>query len=229
MATTESLASDITPGSTTPTTATTTTTTTTGSIHEQQHEDNNDQKKSSEHEKHEEVNSTVQVPQADLDAELTVCKERLEAIEKDEGRTGADPEKIALEELEKTTQILISVRKELTTKQEQLDDEAEGATRDKLKEEIRVLSKESSEKERQWSATKEVYHREFGPIVEDTSKPVTGVKAKAALDIKMLQEQIASLQKQLDAVSLKRKEMAADAEEQHKRLAEQNHIDEDDE
>lgn len=38
----------------------------------------------------------------------------------------------------------------------------------------------------------------------------------------MLQDQIASLQKQLDAVSLKRKEMVADAAEQHRRLVERN-------
>lgn len=42
--------------------------------------------------------------------------------------------------------------------------------------EIDALAKESSEKEHQWSATKEVYHREFGAIVDDTSKPVTVVK-----------------------------------------------------
>lgn len=123
---------------------------------------------------------------------------------------------------------------------------------------IDALAKESSEKEHQWSATKEVYHREFGAIVDDTSKPVTVVKgslwlilyfffllianftfgpfysllviclsplkkiAKAELDIKKLQDQIASLQKQLDAVSLKRKEMVADAAEQHRRLVERN-------
>ncbi|KAF9919762.1 hypothetical protein FBU30_010587 [Linnemannia zychae] len=109
------------------------------------------------------------VPHADLEAELIFCKDRLEAIEKEE-RTGVDPEKIALEELEKSTRSLISIREKWNAKQEELDK----------------------------------------------------IDAKAELDIKKLQEQIASLQKQLDAVSLKRKEMAANAAEQHKRLVEQN-------
>ncbi|OAQ35584.1 hypothetical protein K457DRAFT_582581 [Linnemannia elongata AG-77] len=139
-----------------------------------------------------------------------------------EERTGADPEKIALEELEKSTRTLISVREQLAAKQEQLDNADDRTDRDGVQVDIDALAKESSEKEHQWSATKEVYHREFGAIVDDTSKPVTVVKAKAELDIKKLQDQIASLQKQLDAVSLKRKEMVADAAEQHRRLVERN-------
>ena len=39
--------------------------------------------------------------------------------------------------------------------------------------------------------------------------------AKAEHDIKLLQDQIVNLQKQLDAVSIRRKQMAAEAEEQH--------------
>ncbi|KAG0373130.1 hypothetical protein BGX24_012107 [Mortierella sp. AD032] len=223
--TSESLVSDITSGSNTPTTTTliqeqekqldqT-------QAQEQQQDDNavsNDQK-ASEHTKETAI-AVVVVPQADLDAELTFCKERLEAIETEE-RTGVDPEKIALEELEKSTRALISVREQLNTKQEQLSN-ADSTNRDNAQAEIDALEKESSDKEHQWSATKEVYHREFGAIVEDTSKPVTVVKAKAELDIKTLQDQIASLQKQLDAVSLRRKEMVADAAEQHRRLVERN-------
>ncbi|KAF9908215.1 hypothetical protein EC991_010141 [Linnemannia zychae] len=225
--TTESLASDITPESNPPTATL---------IQEQEEQqppqeqeaqteeqqDNlttNDQKVL-EHTKKTTIAAIV-VPQADLDAELTFCKERLEAIETEE-RTGADPEKIALEELEKSTRGLISVREQLNAKQEQLNNTDSTTDRDTMQAEIDALTKESSEKEHQWSATKEVYHREFGAIVEDTSKPVTVVKAKAELDIKMLQDQIASLQKQLDAVSLRRKEMAADAAEQHRRLVERN-------
>lgn len=127
--------------------------------------------------------------------------------------------------------------------------------------EIVRLTKETKAIEHQWSATKEVYYREFGPIT-DNAEPVTEVKgkrgssknpfpppsvdmfypshltpfdssfpvcqlAKAEHDIKMLQDQIANLQKQLDAVSLRRKQMAADAEEHHRKLAEHGEIDED--
>ncbi|KAG9067349.1 hypothetical protein KI688_012132 [Linnemannia hyalina] len=224
MMTTESLVSDITPGTNTPTTSDTSTL-----IQEQEQaqtqDDNDALSKDQQVPEHTQTTATVAsaviVPQADLDAELTFCKDRLEAIEKEE-RTGADPEKVALEELEKSTRTLISVREQLAAKQEQLDDAADSADRDGVQVEIDALAKESSEKEHQWSATKEVYHREFGAIVEDTSKPVTVAKAKAELDIKKLQNQIASLQKQLDAVSLKRKEMVADAAEQHRRLVERN-------
>ncbi|KAF9550348.1 hypothetical protein EC957_000650 [Mortierella hygrophila] len=222
--TTESLVADITPGTNTPTTSDTSTL-----IQEQEQtqtqDDNDALSKDQKVPEHTQTTATVAsaviVPQADLDAELTFCKDRLEAIEKEE-RTGADPEKVALEELEKSTRTLISVREQLAAKQEQLDDAADSTDRDGVQVEIDALAKESSEKEHQWSATKEVYHREFGAIVEDTSKPVTVVKAKAELDIKKLQTQIASLQKQLDAVSLKRKEMVADAAEQHRRLVERN-------
>ncbi|KAG0272863.1 hypothetical protein BGZ95_011347 [Linnemannia exigua] len=148
--TSESLVSDITPG---PNTATPKTliqeqekqqdqTQQEAQQEQQHHQDDNavsNDQKASEHTKKTTITAVV-VPQADLDAELTFCKERLEAIETEE-RTGADPEKIALEEAE-----------------------------------IDALAKASSEKEHQWSATKEVYHREFGAIVEDTAKPVTVVK-----------------------------------------------------
>ncbi|KAK3833870.1 MAG: hypothetical protein JOS17DRAFT_60780 [Linnemannia elongata] len=204
--TTESLVSDITPGTNTPTTSDTSTL-----IQEQEQAQTQDDRdalsmdqKVPEHtQTTATVTSAVIVPQADLDAELTFCKDRLEAIEKEE-RTGADPEKVALEELEKSTRTLISVREQLAAKQEQLDDAADSNDRDGVQVEIDALAKESSEKEHQWSATKEVYH------------------PKAELDIKKLQDQIASLQKQLDAVSLKRKEMVADAAEQHRRLVERN-------
>ncbi|KAH7045494.1 hypothetical protein BKA57DRAFT_466994 [Linnemannia elongata] len=223
--TTESLVSDInTSGTNTPTTSDTSTL-----IQEQEQAQTQDDKdavsKDQKVPEHIQTTATVAsaviVPQADLDAELTFCKDRLEAIEKEE-RTGADPEKIALEELEKSTRTLISVREQLAAKQEQLDNTDDRTDRDGVQVDIDALAKESSEKEHQWSATKEVYHREFGAIVDDTSKPVTVVKAKAELDIKKLQDQIASLQKQLDAVSLKRKEMVADAAEQHRRLVERN-------
>ncbi|KAG0333730.1 hypothetical protein BG004_000720, partial [Podila humilis] len=93
--------------------------------------------------------------------------------------------------------------------------------------EIVRLTKQTKDLEHQWSATKEVYYREFGPIT-DTPAPVTEVKAKTEHDIKMLQDQIANLQKQLDAVSLRRKQMAADAEEHHRKLAEQGELETED-
>ncbi|GJJ73001.1 hypothetical protein EMPS_05359 [Entomortierella parvispora] len=155
------------------------------------------------------------------DPELVFIRERLEAIEKEE-RSGVDGEKIALEELEKSTLALSSVRQILGSKKAELDalPESDDSARETVQLEIGVLEEQVITKENQWSATKEVYHREYGPIAEENNAaPVTEVKAKAEHDIKMLQDQIANLQKQLDAVSIRRKQMAAEAEEQHRRLA----------
>ncbi|KAG0092550.1 hypothetical protein BGZ92_009447 [Podila epicladia] len=160
------------------------------------------------------------------DPELKFVRERLDTIAREE-RSGADPEKIALEELEKSTKALIISRRNLKTKESELTTLDISDTRfQDVQLEIVRLTKETKAIEHQWSATKEVYYREFGPIT-DNAEPVTEVKAKAEHDIKMLQDQIANLQKQLDAVSLRRKQMAADAEEHHRKLAEQGEIDED--
>ncbi|KAG0023639.1 hypothetical protein BGZ81_008048 [Podila clonocystis] len=160
------------------------------------------------------------------DPELKFVRERLDTIAK-EVRSGADPEKIALEELEKSTKALIISRRNLKTKESELTTLDISDTRfQDVQLEIVRLTNETKGIEHQWSATKEVYYREFGPIT-DNAEPVTEVKVKAEHDIKMLQDQIANLQKQLDAVSLRRKQMAADAEEHHRKLAEQGEIDED--
>ncbi|KAI8598409.1 hypothetical protein EDD21DRAFT_382551 [Dissophora ornata] len=133
--------------------------------------------------------------------------------------------------LEKTTEALISIRKQLSEKETQLDSlEESDSTRSEVQADVDRLTKEADEMEHQWSATKEVCHREYGAIAEDVAAPVTEAKAKAEHDIKLLQDQIANLQRQLDAVSVRRKQMAADAEEQQQRLAEQGPpIDDDDE
>ncbi|KAF9958418.1 hypothetical protein BGZ72_000406 [Mortierella alpina] len=119
---------------------------------------------------------------------------------------------------------------ELTFVQERLETIAKEERTGADGEKVALEEIDSDAKEHQWSATKEVYHREFGAITEDaTIAPLTEGKAKAAQDIKQLQDQIASLQKQLDAVSIRRKQMAADAEEQHRRLEEEGGVLDDDE
>ncbi|KAF9572260.1 hypothetical protein EC968_010126 [Mortierella alpina] len=196
--------------------------------------DEEEEKLQHEEEKHEhkDQEETKKIaPRADLAAELTFVQERLEAIAKEE-RTGADGEKVALEELGKSTEALISSHQLLSEKQTQLNMlTSDDSTRVDVESEVNQLRNDSVAKEHQWSATKEVYHREFGAITEDiTSAPLTEGKAKAAQDIKQLQDQIASLQKQLDAVSIRRKQMAADAEEQHRRLEQEGGVlDDDDE
>ncbi|KAF9997614.1 hypothetical protein BGZ79_008713, partial [Entomortierella chlamydospora] len=140
-----------------------------------------------------------------------------------EEREGADAEKVALEELQKSTESLISIRKQLSEKNTQLSslDETD-SSRSEIQSEVDRLTLEQDEKEHQWSATKEVWRREFGPIEDNSSAPKTEIKAKTEYDIKVLQDQITNLQKQLDEVSMRRKQMAAEAAEQQKRLTEQS-------
>ncbi|KAF9974160.1 hypothetical protein BGZ65_008878 [Modicella reniformis] len=122
--------------------------------------------------------------------------------------------------LEKSTKALIAAREASNAKKAQLEslDESD-SNRSKVQSELDELLKVTGEKEYQWSATKEVFHREYAPVGEDYSAPVTEIKAKAEQDIKLLQEQIASLRKQLEDASIKRKRMTIDAKDQ--RLAEE--------
>ncbi|KAF9206311.1 hypothetical protein BGZ49_002659 [Haplosporangium sp. Z 27] len=194
-------------------------------------EDKSTKDKSTEDKSTENENSEDKSAEAgssiDLQDELKFTQERLEVIASEE-RTGADAEKVALEELQKSTESLISIRKELSEKHTQLGSLDEGdSNRSEIQSEVDRLTLERDEKEHQWSATKEVWRREFGPIEDNTSDSAKNneTKAKTEYDIKLLQEQITNLQKQLDAVSIRRKQMAAEAEEQQKRLAEHGEID----
>ncbi|KAF8982167.1 hypothetical protein BGZ46_001703 [Entomortierella lignicola] len=190
-------------------------------------EDESTEDKSTEDENSEDKSAEAGLSSIDLQDELKFTQERLEVIASEE-RTGADAEKVALEELQKSTESLISIRKELSEKHTQLSSLDEGdSSRSEIQSEVDRLTLERDEKEHQWSATKEVWRREFGPIEDNTSDSAKNneTKAKTEYDIKLLQEQITNLQKQLDAVSIRRKQMAAEAEEQQKRLAEHGEID----
>ncbi|KAF9433091.1 hypothetical protein BGZ76_009894 [Entomortierella beljakovae] len=159
----------------------------------------------------------------DLEAELKFTRERLETIASEE-RTGADAEKIALEELQKSTESLIAIHKELDEKQTQSSSLEEGdSNKVDLQSEIDCLSLKINEGEHQWSATKEVWRREYGPIEDNyDANSSNETKANSVYDIKLLQEQITNLQKQLDAVSLRRKQMVLETEEKYKRLTEKD-------
>ncbi|KAK3812054.1 MAG: hypothetical protein J3Q66DRAFT_51318 [Benniella sp.] len=153
----------------------------------------------------------------DYHAELKVTQERLEAIAKEE-RTGADAERVGLEELEKATKAVIEAHEAVSKKKDQLSSlDEDDSDRPAVQSELDQLTKDATEKEYVWSATKEVCHREYGPIVDNYSEPATELKAQAERDIKSLQDQIEDLQKQLELASIKRKQ----TEEEHRRLADQ--------
>ncbi|KAG0080102.1 hypothetical protein BGZ93_003774 [Podila epicladia] len=182
------------------------------------------------------------LPSLDITYELKFVKDRLATIARDEDPE-EEPERLALSEIERSTEALIASRKVLSERQRQLAFmDAGDSQRPALQAEVTQLMSESKYKERQWTANKEAYYREFssGTAVVITSTTGTSVgadgipepiapvprklspaeeemKARAEKDVKVLQDQIALLQKQLDAVASRRKQMAIDAEEYQRR------------
>lgn len=75
---------------------------------------------------------------------------------------------------------LWTARKLLSDKKAEL--ESASTADDDAQLEITELEKNLVFKENQWSATKEVYHREYGPIAEENNAtPVTEIKGKTSI------------------------------------------------
>ncbi|KAI9242208.1 MAG: hypothetical protein BYD32DRAFT_404147 [Podila humilis] len=182
------------------------------------------------------------LPSLDITYELKFVKERLATIARDDDPE-EEPERQALLEIERSTEALIASRKVLSERQRQLAFmDAGDSKRPALQAEVTQLMSESKYKERQWTANKEAYYREFSSgtavvITQTTAnvgldgirEPIMAVPRKLSLaeaemkartenDIRVLQDQIASLQKQLEAVATRRRQMAIDAEEYRRRM-----------
>ncbi|KAF9305394.1 hypothetical protein BGZ74_010353 [Mortierella antarctica] len=183
------------------------------------------------------------LPSLDITYELKFVKERLATIARDDDPE-EEPERLALLEIERSTEALIASRKVLSERQRQLAFMDAGDNKHPaLQAEVTQLMSESKYKERQWTANKEAYYREFSSgtavVITSTTAASVGVdgipepiaaaprklspaeaemRARAEKDIRMLQDQIALLQKQLDAVASRRKQMAIDAEEYQRRM-----------
>ncbi|KAG0239093.1 hypothetical protein BGW41_007936 [Actinomortierella wolfii] len=169
---------------------------------------------------HQAAPAPKEAPAFDIRAELDFVKARLETIPKDVSDQKVNEERVALQELQKSTEIYIASQDALAEKQQQLANVQDNdGVRAVLQSQVDQLSQETKAKERQWSATKEVYHREFGELM-DSPKKLSSVRAKTEIDIQQLQEQIAHLQRQLDTVAARRRQMMADAEEHRRRFAE---------
>ncbi|KAF9975802.1 hypothetical protein BGZ73_000393 [Actinomortierella ambigua] len=161
-----------------------------------------------------------EAPVFDIHAELDFVKARLETIAQDLSDPRINEERVALQEqLQKATENYIASQEELAAKQQQLSNNMHNeGVRVVLESQVDFLTEETKSKERQWSATKQVYHREFGELM-DSPRKMSSVRAKTEVDIRQLQEQIAHLQRQLDTVAARRRQMMADAEEHRRRYA----------
>ncbi|KAG0043063.1 hypothetical protein BGZ83_011881 [Gryganskiella cystojenkinii] len=153
------------------------------------------------------------LPQLDITGELRFVKER-RTILSEEGRPHGDDEWAALYELERTTESLVASRRVVSEKQRQysLLDPSDTQRSMAMYAEVLQLTAESKQRQNQWSAIKEAYHRDF--VIAQAQAALRA--ASIEQDIRVLRTQIASLQKQLDAVSLRRKQMLTDADEQHR-------------
>ncbi|KAF9429894.1 hypothetical protein BGZ94_009083 [Podila epigama] len=194
------------------------------------------------------------VPSLDITYELKFIKERLAALARDNDPDD-EAERLALLEIEQSTEALIESRTALSEQQQRLAAlDANDNSRPALLADVATLLTESKNKERQWTAKRETYYREFGsgtavvitgnnsttannsqshnsnhvglggmpepiaPIPRQLTPAEAELRARTEMEIKQLQHQIAHLQKQLDAIAARRRQMAIDAEEYQRRM-----------
>ncbi|KAF9907994.1 hypothetical protein EC991_010342 [Linnemannia zychae] len=149
--------------------------------------------------------------QLDLPGELIYFKDRFADLHCNQ--PGFEQERIALLELETSTEALMNLRKVLTEKQRQLlllhiND----SRRPNLQAEVVQLTTECRSLEQQWRTGKETYHRDYvvaaaKAAAAAAAKANAELKAKTEKEIEVLKGQIANLQRQLDAVSARRAQM----------------------
>ncbi|KAF9123165.1 hypothetical protein BGW39_009213 [Mortierella sp. 14UC] len=149
--------------------------------------------------------------QLDLAGELIYFKDRFADLQ--HGQPGFEQERVALLELERSTEALMDSRKVLTEKQRQLlllhiND----SRRPNLQAEVIQLTTECRSMEHQWRTGKEAYHRDYvvaaaKAAAAAAAKANAELKAKTEKEIDILKGQIANLQRQLDAVAARRAQM----------------------
>ncbi|KAF9985459.1 hypothetical protein BGZ75_002983 [Mortierella antarctica] len=163
------------------------------------------------------------LPQVDLNGKLQAIKNRLEVMDH-ESNPNSEIERGMLLELGKLTETLLVNRVVMSEKLRQhillhIND----SRRLNLQAEIMQVSTDSRPMEQQWVTLKEIYHRDFVVAAAKAAaaakaKAVAAQKAQTEHDIGLLKDQIAVLQKQLDAIRARRKQMSVDAEEQRRIL-----------
>ncbi|KAI7828582.1 hypothetical protein BC939DRAFT_443325 [Gamsiella multidivaricata] len=160
--------------------------------------------------------------QVDLGNELEKIKEWLSVLSSGGRKLEYVNEIANLRELENFTQALIELHRMVNEKYRQLTLlHINDSRRPSLQAELGQLSDDTKSMEYQWSTFMAAYHRDFVVIAAAAAakaKALADAELKAQLehDIKILKDQITDLQRQMDAVAARRKQMLADAEEQSK-------------
>ncbi|KAF9179396.1 hypothetical protein BGZ51_006943 [Haplosporangium sp. Z 767] len=122
--------------------------------------------------------------------------------------------------LERLTDQLITSRKVLSEKQRQLILlHINDSGRPNIQAEVQQLMETCRNMEQQWITDRETYYRDYvlaaaAAAADKAAKARAELKAKTMQEIRLLQDQIAALQRQLEAVAARRKQMYADAQEQ---------------
>ncbi|KAG0259430.1 hypothetical protein BG011_002642 [Mortierella polycephala] len=134
------------------------------------------------------------------------------------GEPGFENERAVLSALERLTDQLITSRKALSEKQRQLIVLHINDSR-RIQAEVQQLLETCRNMEQQWITDREAYYRDYvlaaaAAAADRAAKARAELKAKTEQEIRLLQDQIANLQRQLDAVAARRKQMYADAQEQ---------------
>ncbi|KAG0369695.1 hypothetical protein BGZ54_009185 [Gamsiella multidivaricata] len=135
--------------------------------------------------------------------------------EEEEGAVAESP----IDGLSKPMEFLLQV--DLGNELEKIKEWLSVLSRPSLQAELGQLSDDTKSMEYQWSTFMAAYHRDFVVIAAAAAakaKALADAELKAQLehDIKILKDQITDLQRQMDAVAARRKQMLADAEEQSK-------------
>ncbi|KAI8604180.1 hypothetical protein EDD21DRAFT_402236, partial [Dissophora ornata] len=148
----------------------------------------------------------------DLNGELEKIKQRLQILAGD-AQTSSVSEKAALLELEQSTEALILSRRMMNERQHQLILlHITDSKRPNLQAELAQLSENRKLMAEQWSTDMDAYYREFvvaaaAAAVEAAAKANAELRAKLEHDIRILNGQIANLQRQMDAVAARRRRM----------------------
>ncbi|KAF9435663.1 hypothetical protein BGZ76_005776 [Entomortierella beljakovae] len=168
----------------------------------------------------------------DFAGELEKIRGRLAVLSND-SQSDMESEIILLKELEKSTEMLVISRKLISEKQRQfilihINDSRRPCKyllmdphRPSLQTELLQLINDNKVVQSQWCVDMEAYHQEYvvaaaAAAAEAAAKANAEQRVTLESEIKILRDQVTNLRRQLEAVTSRRKQMLADAEEQQR-------------
>ncbi|KAI1317912.1 hypothetical protein EDD11_007574, partial [Mortierella claussenii] len=152
------------------------------------------------------------LPQVDYVTDHDRIKDRLTFLENSR-QPDLERERAALIELERSTEALINSRRVISEQQRQIIVlHINDSRRPLLQADLMQLMTDSKAMHQQWCYDMEAYHQEFvvaaaAAAAEIAAKAKAELKATLVHEIKILEGQITRLQKQLDGVGSRRKQM----------------------